>query len=207
MRKINASKGSPEQFLSAAKAKLAELQGNVESASDVEDCNDIDTLNEVTASVAWSYYNNPEFDTINDKYLPDSGEGDSIATQCVTAVNKLIYKWYNDGDVYDNTHGLEGWCNDLSSYANWLHKYTPAANILEGIYTINTESEYEDLLKDVADMLLDEAWLAEWADVPAADSVYTCKGPFQFEEIRDDEYDDYDDYEDDDYEDDDYEDY
>ena len=43
-----------------------------------------------------------KFEPIIDKYMPDIGEGDSLASQMVTAVNKLIYKWYNDGDVYDN---------------------------------------------------------------------------------------------------------
>ena len=77
---------------------------------------------ELDESVVWDYFN--IFHDINDKYLPDSGEGDNMATQTVTAVNKLVYKWYNDGDVYDNStaSGLDGWGNDLSDYANWLAK-------------------------------------------------------------------------------------
>lgn len=158
----------------------------------------------ITASVSWSYYDSPETASINEKYLPDSGEGDNLASQIVTCVNKLIYKWYNDGDVYDNTHGLQGWANDLSSYANWLYKYTPAKELLEEIYTINSESEYEDLLQDIYNMLMDERWLDEQAEADAApDSIYTCKGPFKFVEYQDeDEYDDYEDEEDyDDYDD------
>lgn len=68
------------------------------------------------SSVSWSYFR--RFDEIIDKYLPASGEGENMASQIVTAVNKLIYKWYNDGDVYDNTGYLEGWANDISDYAN-----------------------------------------------------------------------------------------
>ena len=70
--------------------------------------------------VDWSYYDKPEFKAINSEYLPARGEGETKATQIVTAVNKLVYKWYNDGDVFDNTGALSGWANDLSSYANWL---------------------------------------------------------------------------------------
>ena len=66
--------------------------------------------------VNWSYYN--KFKPINDKYLPSYGEGKNKAEQAVTVVNKLVYKWYNDGDVFDNSYYLEGWGNDLSSYAN-----------------------------------------------------------------------------------------
>lgn len=77
----------------------------------------------IKASVDWSYFN--KFDRANDEYLPSTGEGDTMATQVCTAVTKLVYKWYNDGDVFDNSYGLEGWANDLSSYANWLYKYVP----------------------------------------------------------------------------------
>ena len=51
-----------------------------------------------------------------------------MASQLVTAVNKLVYKWYNDGDVYDNIHSLDNWANDLSSYANWPYKYIPESS-------------------------------------------------------------------------------
>ena len=73
-------------------------------------------------AVDWGYYD--KFDGINDKYLPVYSEGETKATQIVTAVNKLVYKYYNDGDVFDNTRYLSGWANDLSDYANWLYKYT-----------------------------------------------------------------------------------
>ena len=82
-------------------------------------------------AVDWGYYD--KFDGLNDKYLPISGEGETKATQIVTAVSKLVYKWYNDGDVFDNTFHLEGWANDLSSYANWLYEHTDADNILANI--------------------------------------------------------------------------
>lgn len=50
--------------------------------------------------------NIPCYDEVIELYLPDRGEGKTKATQIVTAVNKLIYKWFNDGDVYDNTYHM-----------------------------------------------------------------------------------------------------
>lgn len=76
----------------------------------------------VNGGVDWEYFN--KFKEINNKYLPDRDEGKTKASQVVTAVNKLIYKWYNDGDVFDNHYFLAGWWNDLSSYANWLYENT-----------------------------------------------------------------------------------
>ena len=134
-------------------------------------------------TVNWGYYNNEKFDRINDMYLPSRGEGETMATQIVTAVNKLIYKWYNDGDVYDNTHYLCGWANDLSSYANWLHKYTDddyVKETLESIDSCFTEGDYEDLLKVLAGTLLDECVLEGYDKHPAVGSIYDCDGVFKF---------------------------
>ena len=156
-------------------------------------------------AVDWSYYD--KFEPLLDKYLPVRGEGDKMRNQIVTAVNKLIYKWYNDGDVFDNTYYLQGWANDLSSYANWLSKYAGyAGNILSGIEDCRTESDYEDLLQELADLCLDEDFLSSY-DVGKRGSIYDCDGPFVFEEQYEedeDEDDYYDDEEEEDTEEDDY---
>lgn len=138
----------------------------------------------------WSYFD--KFKNITAKYLPDYGEGENIATQTVTAVSKLVYKWYNDGDVFDNVRSpLVGWCNDLSSYANWLHEYKPQSiEVLERVFDCFTDSEYEDLLADLADMLLDEEKLKQDARIPKAGSVYNCEGPFRFDDTEDEEEED-----------------
>lgn len=138
--------------------------------------------------VEWSYFSKVDFKAINAKYLPDCGEGENRATQTVTAVNKLVYKWYNDGDVFDNTGALAGWANDLSSYANWLRKYAGAADILDRIHRCFTEGDYEDLLKALADRLLDGEYLEWAAKQEKVDSVYEADGPYSFE-WRDEEED------------------
>lgn len=116
-----------------------------------------------------------------------------MATQIVTAINRLVYKWYNDGDVFDNVNsGLEGWANDLSSYANWLYTYVPETkNILTNIYNITNTSDYEILLKNLADLCLNEEFLSKYNKESKKSSIYDCDGPFEFsdEEYDDEEYD------------------
>lgn len=133
-----------------------------------------------------------KFENVINKYMPEAGEGETEASQICTAVNKLIYKWYNDGDVFDNTCVLEGWANDLSSYANWLYLYvggeTGADNILERVYDCMNDSEYDDLLYDLAENLLDEKWLEVKAMTPAHGSIYKCNGMFKFVEREEDEW-------------------
>lgn len=132
--------------------------------------------------VEWDYFD--KFHEINVKYLPSMGEGDNMATQAVTAVNKLIYKWYNDGDVFDTTGDMHVWGNDLSHYANWLRKYTGVADILDRVYGCKYDPDYEELLKALADKLLNEEVLAPMALLPKVDSVYEAEGPYKLAPIK-----------------------
>lgn len=136
----------------------------------------------IKASVDWGYFD--KFDSVLEKYMPERGQGDTKASQIVTAVNKLIYKWYNDGDVFDNTYHLEGWANDLSSYANWLSYNTDgrAYGILQSIKRIKSGQEYTDLLKRLADALLDPQYLSQEDKEQAVGDIYDCEGPFMFRE-------------------------
>lgn len=146
------------------------------------------------SSVDWDYFD--KFTPVIFAYMPSRGEGDTMASQIVTAVNKLIYKWYNDGDVYDNTHHLKGWCNDLSSYANWLSKYAVGTrHILDSIEYVYSYGEYETLLADLADLCLNEAYLSDY-NRPNEGTIYNCDGKFVFREDLDGDTDD--DWEDDD---------
>lgn len=130
--------------------------------------------------VDWSYYD--KYKELNNKYLPERGEGETKATQIVTAVNKLVYKWYNDGDIYDNRYNMIGWMNDLSSYANWLYYHTETRPILLNICQCTGDDDYENLLQSLADQLLDAEYLEKMSARPAEDSIYTASGPFKFEE-------------------------
>lgn len=132
------------------------------------------------------YYD--KFETLIDKYVPVYGEGKTVASQIVTAVNKLIYKWYNDGDVFDNTYHLECGYNDLSSYANWLYENTKDAwQILNKICDCMSGSDYENLLWELADKLLNEEHLAEQNKLKKVGTIYYCNGKFKYVEPNDKE--------------------
>lgn len=112
-----------------------------------------------------------------------------MANQIVTAVNKLVYKWYNDGDVFDNVNsGLTGWANDLSDYANWLYQYVPETkNILSDVFDIHNTSDCEIILKELADLCLNEDFLSKYNEKPKKASIYECDGPFEFSMQDEDE--------------------
>lgn len=133
--------------------------------------------------VDWDYYDAPRFDKINEKYLAAMGEGDNMASQIVAAVNKLVYKWYNDGDVYDNQHGMEGWANDLSSYANWLAQNAAGAKVvLDKIFDCYHNNGYEHILKELADLTMRMSYLKNYEKLPKTGSIYDCDGDYEFSE-------------------------
>lgn len=133
----------------------------------------------------WDDFN--RFDGVINKYMPDMGQGGTMASQTATAVCKLVYKWFNDGDVYDNTN-LDGWCNDISSYANWLAKYTGAAGILEQIFKAWGGDDYEDILWQLCTVLLTAENMEKLEKMPAQGSIYKCDGMFRFEEPEEEEW-------------------
>lgn len=134
--------------------------------------------------VGWEYYDG--FERQMSEYLPDRGQGETMATQITTAVTKLVYKWYNDGDVFDNTGRLQGWVNDLSSYANWLAEYAGAKDILDGVYNADSDG-YEELLRELTDRLLDMEYLEKMNKIPAKGDIYNCDGDYQFVEEEEEE--------------------
>ena len=125
------------------------------------------------------------------EYLPEIGEGDTIATQASTAINKIVYKWFNDGDVYDNTYFMMGWCNDISSFANWLYwNIKGTSEILKRINNVSNDDEYTELLYDLC-VLMEELDWEEMNKLPKVSSVYEEDKPFKFVEDREEDEDDW----------------
>lgn len=128
---------------------------------------------------SWSSFD--KYGPIIDKYMPSRGEGDTLASQAVTAVNKIIYKWFNDGDVYDNQYSMKGWENDLSSYANWLYEHVQSTKaVLDEISECHDDKDYEELLDDLAYVVFNEDLLERLETSNKQDSIYNCKGPFEW---------------------------
>lgn len=116
----------------------------------------------------------------SDEYLPSRGDGDSMGTQASTALCKLVYKWFNDGDVYDNTHGMDGWANDISGCANWLWTNIPETReVLERIEDIgDDEDAYVDILYDLCAIV--DPMIPSLLDREKKGDAYNGRGPFKF---------------------------
>ena len=137
-------------------------------------------LRESEDKISWDDFSDPVTDALEKKYLPSRGDGDNMATQAVTATCKLIYKWFNDGDVYDNTYGMEGWANDISGSANWLAKFVPGANeILMRIKSNgDSRSGYTKILYDLNKLVFNEDLLTALESQEKIGNAYREDGPF-----------------------------
>ena len=114
------------------------------------------------------------------QYLPDTGEGDTMVTQLSTAVNRIVYRWFNDGDTI--------WTEECQSFADWL--WQNIARIDAVIDDMNQymfagspyiedrtlSGIYEDCLKEILDIAADRDLLNDLDSRPANGSVYDCEG-------------------------------
>ena len=115
----------------------------------------------------------------SDKYLPRRGDGDNMGTQASTALCKLVYKWFNDGDVFDNTGHLTGWVNDISGSANWLYNHIPETRkVLERVWKIKEDDDYTELLYDLCKIV--DPMIPDLLNKEKDGNAYDDHGPFSF---------------------------
>jgi hypothetical protein len=134
-----------------------------------------------------------------DKLVPGQGDAETVEGEMLRAINRIAYRFYNDGDKYFQGYGTETAGPAHSFLINANHPLKSAMNKIfnEPI----SDSEYEQMIKDALDMILDyiESRQGKYSE-------NTLGGIFNYEpEFEDDEEDyddytyDYDDDEDDDY--------
>ena len=131
----------------------------------------------------WNWNDFDVFDDTINHYMLARGEGNTMASQTVTAVNKLVYKFFNDGDVFDNNYVLEGWCNDISSYANWLANHVNGAEeVLDRICKCTCCDDYAELLYDLCIVCLGKPYLEYMSNFEKVGSIYEEEGKYNFVE-------------------------
>lgn len=146
----------------------------------------------IKASTDWHKY-----DDILDKYLPSRGEGDTVAEQVVTATNRIIFRWFNDGDMYDNhwAYGVvDSFEENLPNCANWLYNWGPhpVEEVLYDVFDCESESDYEQILENIAEICFDEEWLSSpQGQHKKEGTIYDCEGPFSVEDTYDEEDDEW----------------
>ena len=117
---------------------------------------------------------NSSYSILTNKYLPSVGQGKNKASQLVTAANKIIYGWYNNGDT------ISGNGNDLTSYANWIDKYIKEPEIrkiLKDDYIDYNDTYYlSEIILPLIRFVFREDFLEKLASHEAEGDIYECSG-------------------------------
>ena len=136
-----------------------------------------------------------------DKLVPNSGASETIQGELIRAINKLVYRWYNDGDYFYKGYGAET--------AGPAHAFlTSSSEIPSSLRsTLNqifskaigaSEDGYERLIKFALEKIVDYVEsVPEDEYTPLEMEMYDYDSEFQDEEEEEDDYDDYEEEEDD----------
>lgn len=60
-------------------------------------------------------HNDKIWKEFEDEFVPDSGMADSVAGEIVRAMDRLLYRWFNDGDMVGVGYGNET-CNSSNRF-------------------------------------------------------------------------------------------
>ena len=136
-----------------------------------------------------------------DKLVPNNGASETIQGELIRAINKLVYRWYNDGDYFYKGYGAET--------AGPAHSFlTSSSEIPSSLRsTLNQifnkaigapEDGYERLIKFALEKVVDYVEsVPEDEYAPLKMEMYDYDSEFKDEEEEEDDYDDYEEEEDD----------
>lgn len=123
-----------------------------------------------------------------DKLVPGDGDAKTVEGEMLRAINRIIYRYYNDGDEYFRGYGTETAGPAHSFLVNANHPLKSAM-----IKVFKEGTDYEQTIKDALVIILDH--------IESKQGKYTKNtlgGIFDYEPEFEDEEDEYDDYYDDD---------
>ena len=86
--------------------------------------------------------------------VPASGKADTVAGEMVRAMMRILYRDYNDGDVFYNGYGIET-CGDAVAYL--CDKMPELEQKFEDIAMRNFEGDsYTEAIKEISDDVIDQ---------------------------------------------------
>lgn len=126
---------------------------------------------------------NAKFEELCDKYVPAWGKANTLGGEILRAINRIVYRYYNDGDTIDWYYG--GDYNLLRACDTFLNMYCPAYYSLSNINELEYEKNLCDRLKKVFDYLIANPNVFEISN--SIDSI--ANAPYEPRESEDYDYD------------------
>jgi hypothetical protein len=101
---------------------------------------------------------NPTLEDLFDAFVPQEGHADTLGGEIVRAMNKIGYRWFNDGDYFYRGYGKETAGPAAAFLADQTNEKISdfLESIPDTVYESSDEEEtYEYLLGQLEDMILD----------------------------------------------------
>ena len=127
-----------------------------------------------------------------DELVAGSGKSDTVEGEMLRAINRIVYRYYNDGDEYHTGYGTETAGPAHSYLVNANH---PLRSLVSTLFSKGTN--YEQTIKDVLDAILDHIESRQGKYAPNSEDMYDYEPEFENDEFEEEDY-GYD-YDDDDY--------
>jgi hypothetical protein len=128
-----------------------------------------------------------------DKLVAGSGKSDTVEGEMLRAINRIVYRYYNDGDEYHTGYGTETAGPAHSFLVNANH---PLRSLVSKLFSTGTN--YEQTIKDVLDAILDHIESRQGKYTPNSEDMFDYEPEFEDEEDYEDDYDHEDYYDDED---------
>lgn len=97
---------------------------------------------------------NDKFDELTEKYMPSSDNADTLAGELLRAANRIIYRYYNDGDMCDYGYGKET-VNPAVRFL--IAEGTPAIKLIaKRFFDFADNKQYKELLQKLADVVTEQ---------------------------------------------------
>ena len=116
-------------------------------------------LNKKFETIISQIHSGMTFDDLFDLLVPSTGKCDTLAGELIRAINKVDYRWYNDGDRFFEDYGLET-CGGAAAFIDTILSNLNINDnlITEPMYTIAKDNlddtEYENAIEDVKSQLV-----------------------------------------------------
>lgn len=126
-------------------------------------------------------------EALYDKLVPGMGAADTVEGEMLRAMNRIIYRYYNDGDYYYKGYGIE---TAGPAHSFLVNAYHPQKSALRRIFDESRGEEYEQMLNDALDVILDHIESRQGDYTKNSEDMFDYEPEFEQEE-EDDDWDDY----------------
>ena len=140
-----------------------------------------------------------------DELVPGMGNSDTLEGEMLRAINRIIYRYYNDGDFFYRGYGTETAGPAHSFLINSREIPLAIQSTLQSTFNKimqssgDPEKAYENLIEFALKQIVDFVEAKNGNYTPSDEDMFKYPSEYEDEEDYEDDYDDYYDDEDDDY--------